>query len=232
MIGNLHRLQRYDPADSLARPSTHMLAWLTGQSAYHHGSLSPAQAALLRGVTLPGWSRVEANFPYNKAALTADYQPTPLLPASVRNSAQFVAALTSSAFGQACARHLQPLLDASTSRLVLLCGSCGLQLFQAALPWLRVPTGLHIHLVGLGPVCLRFHRHPQVAVTVVQGRHDWLSRSLCPLPCHYQVPAGHLDYAGLAQLPELIKHLLGEQPRKAYKTSGRASGVHYPADEP
>lgn len=210
MIGNLPRLRRYDPADSLARPAAHAIAWLTGQSAYQHAHLSPTQAALLRAVTPPGWVRVAANFPYNRAALAATYQPTPLLTASVRNGAQFFAALGSRAFGRACARHLQPLLDATTQQLVLLCGSCGLQLFQAALPWLRVPPGLHIHLIGLGPVCLRHHPHPQVAVTVVQGRHDWLSRGLCRLPCQHWVQAGHLDYAELAGLPTLIRQLLNQ----------------------
>lgn len=210
MIGNLPRLRRYDPADSLARPAAHAIAWLTGQSAYHHACLSPTQAAFLRAVTPPGWESLAANFPYNQAALVTTYQPTPLLTASVRNSAQFLAALSSSAFGQACARHLQPLLDATTSRLVLLCGSCGLQLFQAALPWLRVPPGLRIHLVGLGPVCLQHHPHPQVAVTVVQGQRDWLSRNLCRLPCQHRVPAGHLDYAELPELPALVRRLLSQ----------------------
>jgi len=205
MIGNLHRLLRYDPANSLARPSAQVVAWLTGQSDYASACLSPAQEAFLLAVAPPGWVKLEANFPYNQAALAADYQPAPLLAASMRNSAQFVAALGSAVFRRACAQQLQPLLDATTNRLVLLCGSCGLQLFYAALPWLRVPAGLYIQLVGLGPVCLRYQAHPQVAVTVVQGQRDWLSRSLCRLPCNYWVRAGHLDYARLPELPELIK---------------------------
>jgi hypothetical protein len=209
MIGNLHRLRRYDPANSLAQPGAQVVAWLTGQSDYHSACLSPAQAAVLQAVATTGWLGLESNFPYNQAALAAGYRPAPLLAASLRNSAQLVAALGSSAFGQACARHLQPLLDATTRRLVLLCGSCGLQLFYAALPWLRVPAGLQIQLIGLGPVCVRHQAHPQVAVAVVQGRRDWLSRSLCRLPCHYQVPAGHLDYAALPELPALVKQLLG-----------------------
>ncbi|MBF9221270.1 hypothetical protein [Hymenobacter ruricola] len=209
MMGNLRRLRRYDPADSLARPAAQVVAWLTGQSDYRSACLSPAQAALLRAVATPGWVGLEANFPYNQAALMASHRPAPLLAASVRNSAQFVAALASPAFRQACARHLQPLLDAATRRLVLLCGSCGLQLFYAALPGLRVPPGLQIQLIGLGPVCVRYQAHPQVAVAVVQGRRDWLSRGLCRLPCTYRVPAGHLDYAELPELPALIRQLLG-----------------------
>ena len=213
MLGNLHRLRRYDPAKSLAQPGAQVVAWLTGQSDYRSACLSPAQAAVLRAIAAPGWVGVEANFPYNQAALTAGYRPAPLLAASVRNSAQFVAALGSTTFRQACARHLQPLLQAATHRLVLLCGSCGLQLFYAALPWLRVPAGLEIQLIGLGPVCVRHHTHSQVAVTVVQGQRDWLSRSLCRLPCNYRVAAGHLDYAALPELPALLRQLLSKQPR-------------------
>lgn len=208
MIGNLPRLRHYDPAHSLARPAPQVVAWLTGQSAYGSVHLSPAQAALLQAVSSPTWVGLAANFPYNRVALKAGYLPAPLLAASVRNGAQFVAALGSPAFGRACARHLQPLLDATTSRLVLLCGSCGLQLFYAALPGLRVPAGLQIQLVGLGPVCLRPQAHPQVAVTVVQGRRDWLSRCLCRLPGHYRVPGGHLDYATLPQVSQLVKAIL------------------------
>jgi hypothetical protein len=208
MLANLPRLLRYDPANSLARHGTQVVAWLTGQSDYGSACLSPAQAAVLRAVTTSGRVALEANFPYNQAAMAAAYQQAPLLAASARNSAQFIAALGSSAFRRACARHLQPLLDATSSQLVLLCGSCGLQLFYAALPWLRMPVGLKIQLVGLGPVCVRYQAHPQVAVTVVQGQRDWLSRGLCWLPCQYRVRAGHLDYAGLPELPAIIKQLL------------------------
>ncbi|MGI4873471.1 MAG: hypothetical protein ACRYFX_20125 [Janthinobacterium lividum] len=205
---NTRQLNRYDPADTLAQPAAQTIAWLTGQSAYRPSRLSPAQEGLLRAVCASPWVALPANFPYNRAALRSDYQEAPLLAASVRNSAQFVAALGSVAFRQACARHLQPLLDATSSRLVLLCGSCGLQLFYAALPWLRVPPELHIQLVGLGPVCLRPRMHPQVSVAVVQGRRDWLSRTLCRLPCHQRVPGGHLAYATQPEVVAVVQGLL------------------------
>ena len=207
MITNLRRLAGYDPAATLARPQARTIAWLTGQSNYRCAHLSPVQSALLRALQPPGWATLAANFPYNQAALSTDYQAPPLLLASVRNSAQFWAALGSAAFGRACARHLQPLLAATTKQLVLLCGSCGLQLFYAALPWLHVPPGLRIKLVALGPVCLRWQRHPQVSVAVVQGRRDWLSRCLCPLPCQYRVAGGHLDYAHSAEVVAVIQEL-------------------------
>ena len=205
---NLRRLSRYNPATSLARPQARTIAWLTGQSAYCCAHLSPAQAALLQAVRKPGWATLAANFPYNQAALQATYHEPPLLLASVRNGAQFGAALGSAAFGRACARHLQPLLAATAERLVLLCGSCGLQLFYAALPWLRVPPSLRIQLVGLGPVCLRLRPHAQVAVAVVQGHRDWLSRCLCLLPYDYRVQGGHLDYVNSTEVVALIKNLL------------------------
>lgn len=201
-------LNSYDPAATLARPGKRLVAWLTGQSSYQSTRLSPAQDAFLHAVAAPGWSVLAANFPYNEAAVRAEYRPVPLLAASVRNSTQFGAALGSAGFRRACARHLQPLLDATAERLTLLCGSCGLQLFYAALPWLRVPTGLRIRLVGLGPVCLTPRQHPQVSVVVVQGRHDWLSRSLCRLPCDHRVAGGHLAYTTLPDLASLVKSLL------------------------
>lgn len=206
---NLRRLASYDPAATLARPARQLVAWLTGQSTYGPASLSSSQQALLRAISAPGWVTLPVNFPYNQAAASTGYQEAPLLLASGRNGAQFAAALGSVAFGQACARHLQPLLDATTEQLVLLCGSCGLQLFYATLPWLRVPPGLQIHLVGLGPVCLRSRPHPQVSVAVVQGRRDWLSRGFCRLPTAHWVPGGHLNYGARPEVVAVVRELLG-----------------------
>lgn len=206
---NLRRLTGYDPAATLAQPGRRLVAWLTGQSTYGPASLSPSQQALLRALAAPGWTTLPANFPYNQAALSADYQEAPLLLASGRNGAQFAAALGSAAFGRACARHLQPLLDATAEQLVLLCGSCGLQLFYAALPWLRVPPSLRIQLVALGPVCLQPRQHPQVTVAVVQGRRDWLSRGFCWLPTAHRVPGGHLDYGARPEVVAVVRALLG-----------------------
>lgn len=209
-MANTRRLNGYDPAATLARPAARRVAWLTGQSSYRHAQLSPAQADLLRAATPPAWQALYANFPYHPGALQAAYRPAPLLAASVRNNAQFVAALGSAAFRRACARHLQPLLDATTGRLALLCGSCGLQLFYSVLPLLRVPPGLRVQLLGLGPVCLTPQPHPQVSVAVVQGRRDWLSRGLCRLPCDWPVPGGHLAYtAQPALIPVVNAWLLG-----------------------
>ena len=206
---NLRRLARYDPAATLAQPSRQLVAWLTGQSTYGPAGLSASQRALLQAVSSPEWVALPANFPYNQVALRADHQEAPLLLASGRNGAQFAAALGSATFGKACARHLQPLLDATTERLVLLCGSCGLQLFYAALPWLQVPPGLRVQLVGLGPVCLRYRQHPQVEVAVVQGRRDWLSRGGCRLPGQHWVPGGHLDYGARPEVVAVVRELLG-----------------------
>ena len=205
----LHRLQALDPAATLARPAPRTLAWLTGQSNPASARLSAAQARLLAAVVAPGWQAVPSNFPYNQGALGLA-SPEPWLPlASWRNAAQFVALLLRPATGPACARHLQPLLDATTTQLVLLCGSCGLQLFYAALPWLHVPPGLRLHLVALGPAALRRPAHPQVAVTVVRGRGDWLSRCLCALPTDHALPGGHLDYALRPETARVLRQVLG-----------------------
>lgn len=198
MKGYLAVLRGYPIGDHLASPGVNVAAWLTGQSAYRHSQLSPQQLAVLDELAGLGYEVVRAGFPYNGGALSVPYAPEPLLRASLRNAFQFASALASPAFSAELARHLQPLIDAASRRLLLLCGSCGLQLLASALPRLDLPTGLRIGLVAVGPVCLTpaafFRGHPQLDLFVVQGSRDWISRLGSRAGADARPPVDHLGY--------------------------------------
>jgi hypothetical protein len=204
MNGYLKILRGYQTADHLAAgeasagPASHLAAWLTGQSTYRHSQLSPEQLAVLDEMAGLGYRTVRAGFPYNRRALGVAYSPEPLLRASLRNASQLAAALVSPAFSAELGRHLQPLVDAASRRLLLLSGSCGLQLLAAALPRLSLPAGLRLGVVAVGPVCLKpaafFLGHPQLDLCVVQGSRDWISRLGSRAGAHLRPPVDHLGY--------------------------------------
>jgi hypothetical protein len=212
-------LRGYETRDHLARlaqpvPSAAhgLAAWLTGQSSYRHSQLSPAQRAVLDELEGLGFATVGAGFPYNARALEVPYRREPLVRASLRNAGQCAAALASPAFAAEVARHLQPLVDAAGRRLLLLCGSCGLQLLAAALHRLDLPAGLRLGLVGVGPVCFApaavFAARPQVDLVIVQGSRDWISRLGSRARPDLRPPLRHLEYlvhpAGRAALRQAV----------------------------
>lgn len=200
----LRILEGYSTDDHLAGPAGsagQVAAWLTGQSSYRHSQLSPEQLAVLddlADIADAGYETVRAGFPYNRRALSMPYAPEPLARASWRNFSQFLAALARPAFSVEVARHLQPLIDSASRRLLLLCGSGGLQLFASALPRLSIPPALRIGLVGVGPVCLSpaavFRSHRGIDLFVIQGSGDWISRLGCRTGADARPPVGHLGY--------------------------------------
>lgn len=209
MKGYLSVLRGYSTGDHLASRAINVAAWLTGQSAYGHSQLSPQQLAVLDELAGLGYEVVRAGFPYNGRALAVPYTPEPLLRASLRNASQFAAALVSPAFSAELARHLQPLVDAASRRLLLLCGSCGLQLLASALPRIDLPPGLRIGLVAVGPVCLTpaafFKRNPRLDLFVVQGSRDWISRLGSRAGADARPPVDHLGYTRHPEARQAIR---------------------------
>lgn len=204
------RLAALELADHLAEPVADRVAFLSGQSSYRHSQLSPAQHELLAAVAELGYSPLLAGFPFHQAALTEPWRREPILPASGRNIAQFLATAWRSSFRAEVARHLGPLVTRTSRRLVLVCGSSGLALLEAAWPRLELAPGLAVLTIGLGPVARRIPHHPRLTVVTIQGRGDWISRLGFPFPTDFRVAGGHLDYAASAEVRALVAHLAGE----------------------
>lgn len=192
---------RYDVAGHLAEPAPHVAAWLTGQSSLRHSLLSPEQDAMLDHLAILGFRPVRAGFPWNSAALGEPYRREPVVGASVRNGAQFLAARLSRRFGRDAARHLGPLVERTSRRLLLVCGSAGAEILTAAVAHLgRTDGGPRVLAVALGPVGRLPAPDSGVTVHVIRGDRDPLSRWACRAPADRTVRGGHLDYAASPQV--------------------------------
>jgi hypothetical protein len=185
------RLAALPPDGCLLTPASSRLLLLTGQSSFRSSVLSPEQFAFLSAVAPPGAVPLDAGFPFHVAFLEPSPSAPGLLAASCRNALQVLWTRYDPAFVAHVAARLQQAAAATSRRLILITGSCGLQLANAAWPALRLPHRLRIDVVALGPASFGpLH----VPATVLQGRRDDWSRLLYRGPVHYRPPCGHLDY--------------------------------------
>jgi hypothetical protein len=156
---------------------------LTGRSDPRHCALSPSQQAFL-DLAVPRQHQVPTNFPYD--AVTTPYRATPLLAASLRNGTAYFGSRSRS-FAR---RHAGRLIEIVESRehTLILCGSCGLELFNN----LHLPASLmaRMRLFAFGPVA---RRRPTCDHLLVGSPKDRLSRWFFPAPDHW-VDCTHLDY--------------------------------------
>jgi hypothetical protein len=188
-------LDRHAGAPCVAGPAPARVAWLTGQSDWRRSHLSPAQLAVLDALAEDGWMPLRLGFPWTAPAAAGEYRRAPLPAASLRNAVQHLAARPGSRFARQVAGHLQPLLDRTSDRLLLLCGSTGAQMLGAAAPLLAVPPGLRVQVVALGPVGRLPRTGGAWEVRVVRGDRDLISRWGHRGAPDVLVPGGHLDAA-------------------------------------
>jgi hypothetical protein len=128
-----------------------------------------------------------------------------MVTASVRNSLQVIWSLWHPGYRRVLERVLQQVIDATSERLILITGSCGLQLANAVWPKLQVPSALHVKVIALGPACFGALQLP---VTVLQGDRDGWSRLLYRGPVDGRCACGHLDYWTSEQVRERVAEIL------------------------
>lgn len=189
----LRRLEELDPSTSLLTPAPVRLLLLTGQSSFASASLRPEQSSFLRAVAPPRAAIADSGFPFHPAML-ADAPLPGLVAASWRNFLQVVWSVTLAKYQRLVRANLQRALDTTAEELLLVTGSCGLQMANRAWPGLVVPVGLRVRLVALGPACFGALRVAPAAVTVVQGTGDGWSRVFYRGRVDVRAPCGHLDY--------------------------------------
>lgn len=192
MRGPTGWLAGHAAAEPAAEPTTARAVWLTGQSSWRTSHLSPAQQAVLDALEPRGWTPLRVGFPWTTRGAEGTYRREPLPAACVRNALQWAAARPGRPFAEQAARHLQALLDRTTSDLLLLTGSAGMQILAAAAPSVRTPAGLRVHVVGLAPVGARPPARPGWSVRTVRGSADLISRLGHRVPADVVVPGGHL----------------------------------------
>ena len=204
------RFAGYHPSRHCVEAVRAGAAWLTGQSSYRHSQLAPEQLALLDRLEDVGFTPVRAGFPYNRAAITVPYRREPIVRSSTRNVAQFLAARRSGQFQAELVAHLTPLVERVSARLLLICGSCGLEFLAAALPRLPVPAALEILAVALGPVGRVPAPHPRLRLYTVRGGGDLISRLGCRLGTDLGVSGGHMDYADNPVVRDVVVRLAAD----------------------
>lgn len=198
-------LQRLTGASAKLPIAESRLLLLTGQSSFASSALSPAQHSFLQSVSPAECSVTQSGFPYDADFAASAYQEAGLLAASWRNLRQVYWTLSSPNFVKTVAGRLQMAINTTPQRLILITGSCGLQLANAAWPLLRVPPALRVDVVALGPACFGPLQLPPI---VIQGRRDPWSRLLFRGHVDHICECGHLDYWESAEVRALVRSLL------------------------
>ncbi len=163
---------------------------VTGQSRLTRSPLSPVQEKFLAEVTPVGFDPVYSGLPFRSAATEA--APN-LVTASLTNARQFLWVKQQPAYAELIAGALSPLLASSRAAMIVT-GSMGLSLLQAAWPRRQNPVPERLAIVSLGPVGPAPTFAPDVVVEVVQGMRDGWSRCLYKGPVTQRIACGHLDY--------------------------------------
>lgn len=169
------------------------VAWLSGRSSPTRTALSPAEDALLDAAARHGFVPLCRGFPF---VGTGPWEPVPLARASVRNARQYFALRHDPATRALVAPLLRPLFATTRSRLLVVCGSLGLELLAAGLPEPGDAPRPRLRVVALGPVAGRVPAG--LDVWVAQGRLDPISALGYRGEVRVRPWCGHLGYRGPA----------------------------------
>lgn len=206
--GYLRRLAALDPRGSLLAPADLRVMLLTGQSSFRSARLAAEQVAFLRAVSPCPGAVLEAGFPFHADLMVDEREPFALVAASARNARQVLWSVTSSRYQRVVQRTLQQALDATRERLIVVTGSCGLQLLNRAWSQLVLPPGLRVQVVAIGPACFSPLRLVPAEVTVIAGTRDPWSRLFYRGRADVRVACGHLDYWTSAEVRSRVAAIL------------------------
>lgn len=176
-------------------------AFLTGHSVPGCTGLSRVQRDFQLRSGLPPARWLPHNFPYHASAPYPE--ETPLLAASWSNVRHYLRSRRPQ-----FAREFAPPVEAAFApfeRIVILAGSCGLELLHN----LQLPAALRarLHVFAYGPVSRRV---PETAShCLVQGHADWLSRWFHRRVDH-RIAAAHMGYLEAPETLPLFRKYLRE----------------------
>jgi hypothetical protein len=162
--------------------SPYKVAFLTGLSNPRSCALSNIQKHFLTSLEVPEHYKLYLNFPYLPST---GEENEPLWKASLHNTHQFF----SIALHRTAARHHLENLASSTDALILITGSCGLEILNIALTS-EVAKKLN-HVYALGPVAWQQPVYPR---TLLQGSSDYLSKSFFRNADRYLDDIHHMNY--------------------------------------
>lgn len=166
---------------------------LTGLSDPTTCALSAAQTRFMASLAAPETAKIYWNFPYLPSSQTR--RDPPLWLASIRNFRQFFQA------SRPVYREHWRALAASAESLVVITGSCGLEIFNHCRE-ARDPVG---HVFALGPVA---RARPAVPHTLVRGTRDPFPRVFFR-KCDVELSGvGHMNYLDDSRVQRLINDYL------------------------
>lgn len=171
-------------------------AFLTGQSNPAVNALSEGQRSFLDRTLESGHERLMRNFPYTD--LPTFEGQVPLWRASMNNSRQYLASRR-----EAFASRYRPAVFSAFEgyqRVILLAGSCGLELLVN----LRLPEEFlkRLHVFAYGPVSRRLPDCEKL--WLVQGDKDPISRWWHSDP-HHRIPCHHMNYLECREMEDLFR---------------------------
>lgn len=183
----------------------HIVGFITGQSVPGCTGLSREQQSFQQRSAVPGENWLQHNFPWQ--ATFPFPEPFQLLTASWNNVRYYLDSRRPAFRDQ----HRQQVMDrlASYDAVILLAGSCGLELLNnLALP---KGTSQRLHVFAYGPVSRQ--RADVASCFTVQGNRDWLSRYY-HRQADQRFPCPHMGYL---EAPETLR-LFNEFYRKVLAT--------------
>jgi hypothetical protein len=191
----LRQLENLDPAASLLVPTRRRLLLLTGQSAWTSAALTTDQRVFLTAIA--GDDALLAGFPYHQHCIgTAN--PS-LARGSIRNIRQASWCLLSQTYRTILRQVLHRAITSTEERLLILCGSCGLEMLNAA----DVTLSPQTRVAAIGPTCLAAVRTR--VDYVVQGRSDRISQALYRGRVDLRLPGGHFSYYNSLEAQQYLR---------------------------
>lgn len=163
------------------------VAVVTGLSNPASCELTQPQRDLIALPELPVDSVIGWNFPFIPESPATQTSEPSLLKASLSNCLHFVRTYAAG-YQRLATPHWEALLSA-TDRVIMVTGSCGLQLINTS-DYLREHS-FRIRILAFGPVA---NAQPRFSTTLLQGSRDYLSK-LWFRKADITIPGvGHMDY--------------------------------------
>lgn len=171
------------------------IAFLTGQSNPNSVALSKIQTDFMNSIPINEEWKCYKNFPYTDGL--EDFKPIHLFLASYYNSRQYLLSRTKKKSDYYKELFLKEFHE--VENIVLIVGSCGLELFcnmNLSSAFLE-----RISIFAYGPVSRNLPKCKNLLL--VQGKKDYISR-LWKLPIDRYVSCEHLDYLSNKEVVEIF----------------------------
>lgn len=160
------------------------IAFITGLSNWNNNVLSPIQTKFLQQLKTHEGNKIYLNFPYVDNQQT--YKEPHIIMASLSNAYQYILSKTKWITKQ---KEKLSQMVAQEDKLLLLSGSCGLELLRNMN--FTKEEKEKIHIIAYGGVAARIPDFKYL--TLVQGKKDWIAK-IWIRDYDLKVESNHMNY--------------------------------------